>query len=165
MQYPSVYTLIVAGAPSGVPASLLSGLVAKASYVIAADSGAVSLEAAGLLPDILVGDMDSIPAAVLAAMEEAGVPLRQVPARKDFTDLELALDVARERGTTNLVLCGVTGEDWTSNWRFWGISYARWISTPCWWTGMSWCFPFPRPCDHLCASRNSASSLGIPSAS
>lgn len=62
--------------------------------VIAADSGLEHALALGLDVDLVVGDMDSVSPAALAAAEVAGSTVEQHPVAKDETDLELALNRA-----------------------------------------------------------------------
>jgi len=64
------------------------------AVVIAADSGFDHAVAAGLAPHVLIGDLDSISAAGLAAARAGGVEIDAHPADKDATDTELALDRA-----------------------------------------------------------------------
>lgn len=76
-------------------------------YVIAADSGLRHAKALGLIPDMLVGDFDSVTQEDLAAF--ATVPRQEHPPEKDYIDLELAVSIAQERGTEHLLLLGTTG--------------------------------------------------------
>ena len=62
--------------------------------LIACDGGARHLAAAGLRPDILIGDMDSLAPAQLADYERQGIKIMTHPAQKDYTDTALALDYA-----------------------------------------------------------------------
>lgn len=64
------------------------------ALLIAADSGYDHAIAAGLQPHVLIGDLDSITAAGLAAAKAGGVAIDTHPADKDATDTELALDHA-----------------------------------------------------------------------
>ena len=66
--------------------------------VIAADGGADRAAALGLEVDLVIGDLDSISAERLAALEERGARVVRHPVAKDATDLELALDQALELG-------------------------------------------------------------------
>lgn len=86
-----------------------AGWAAAADLVVGADAGAGFLLGAGVLPDLVVGDFDSLPAARLAELEAAGVELVRHPVRKDQTDGELAVDEARRRGAGELVLAGGLG--------------------------------------------------------
>lgn len=75
--------------------------------VIAADSGIRHAAALGLTPELWVGDFDSVTAETIAA--NAGIERDVHPADKDFTDGELAVACALERGATALVLVGAFG--------------------------------------------------------
>ncbi|MCD4829561.1 MAG: thiamine diphosphokinase [Candidatus Cloacimonetes bacterium] len=76
--------------------------------LIAADSGANCLLAAGFMPDIVVGDMDSVQDDVLERLQGQSQLLAH-PADKDFTDAELALRLAVERGATEVALLNDLG--------------------------------------------------------
>lgn len=79
--------------------------------VIAADSGVDGARAAGLRPDLVVGDLDSISPAGLVWAEQHGVPVEAHPADKDLTDTALALHCAAARGGTHLTLVAPDGDD------------------------------------------------------
>jgi thiamine pyrophosphokinase len=82
---------MVCGSPKGSSPELLRELADNAAQVIAVDSGANWLLAAGIMPSLLVGDLDSIAADVLARIKQTNCRLVTVPAHKDFTDFDLAL--------------------------------------------------------------------------
>jgi len=67
---------------------------ASPAAVICADGGARHLEAAGVNPDLVIGDMDSIDPDVLRHYEESGCRVVRCPQSKDETDTELALQEA-----------------------------------------------------------------------
>ncbi len=73
-----------------------------ATTVIAADSGWHHAVGAGLMPSVLVGDLDSIGDDGLAAARASGCEVVGHPADKDATDVELALCLARERGARRI---------------------------------------------------------------
>jgi len=78
--------------------------------VIAADGGADRAAALGLEVDLVIGDLDSISADRLAALEERGARVVRHPEAKDATDLELALDQAVElRARRVLVVASAEG--------------------------------------------------------
>ena len=85
------------------------GLAEAADVVVAADGGARFLLEHGIRPDVVVGDFDSLPAADVERLEQAGVELVRHPARKDRTDGEMAADEALRRGAGELVLAGALG--------------------------------------------------------
>ncbi|BCX05072.1 MAG: thiamine pyrophosphokinase [Candidatus Roseilinea sp.] len=59
--------------------------------LICADGGARTALALGLAPAHVIGDFDSLSEADLGELERRGAQLHRYPARKDETDLELAL--------------------------------------------------------------------------
>jgi thiamine pyrophosphokinase len=78
-------------------------------FVIAADSGLALAAPLGLEPDLVVGDMDSVPPDLLAAAERAGVAIERHPPDKDATDLELALDSAMAAAASSILVVGGGG--------------------------------------------------------
>jgi thiamine pyrophosphokinase len=106
-----MYTVIVANAPN-LDIAPYEALIRGAELLIAADGGALPLLRAGLPPQLAIGDMDSLDAASLAALEARGVELRRFPRAKDETDLELALLEAVGRGATAIDVLGALGGRW-----------------------------------------------------
>ncbi|MBA1141092.1 thiamine diphosphokinase [Mesorhizobium neociceri] len=79
----------------------------ESTRVIAADAGIGHARMLGLMPELWVGDFDSVPADLPADL--AAVPRQVFPPEKDKTDGELAIAAALERGATSLVLAGAFG--------------------------------------------------------
>ncbi len=77
--------------------------------LICADAGARHAIAMGLVPDVVVGDMDSLSPEQRVALAEAGVRFEVYPALKDKTDLELALRLAVREGATEIDLLATQG--------------------------------------------------------
>jgi thiamine pyrophosphokinase len=77
--------------------------------LICADGGARTALALGLKPDVVVGDLDSLDKAMQARLGEIGCRLVVYPAAKDWTDLELALQLAVQEGATEIVILGALG--------------------------------------------------------
>lgn len=71
--------------------------------VIAADGGYKYLENAGIVPDIVVGDFDS-----LGVIPE-GENIIKLNPMKDITDLHAAADIGIERGYSQFVIYGALG--------------------------------------------------------
>ena len=84
----------------------LQAEAAHAMVIVAADRGAVALENAGVIPHVLVGDLDSADTGTVARLRATGVVVERYPTDKDATDLELAIDVAIRRGATRLRIVG-----------------------------------------------------------
>lgn len=81
----------------------------EGGLLVAADGGARHLARLGLLPDLLVGDLDSLSAGEVEALDQAGVEILRYPVDKDETDLELAIQCALERGCSDLVIVAALG--------------------------------------------------------
>ena len=76
--------------------------------VVAADSGLIAAEAAGVAPDWVVGDMDSLDTQARLARYPPERVIRY-PADKDYTDTELALALLWEQGAQETWLIGGGG--------------------------------------------------------
>jgi len=100
--------VVVANGEFRHPARLMQ-LVDGADLVVAADGGANWLASQGRLPDLLVGDMDSVSSGVLQAMKDRGRRLLNHSSRKDETDTELALLEAAAAGPTRITILGALG--------------------------------------------------------
>ena len=100
--------LIVGGGPLAI-AQLQQELALHPELVIAADRGGLAFLDLGELPHVLVGDFDSLPAKALAQLEALGVEVLRFPPRKNFTDLELALDLAIKRKADRIRILGGLG--------------------------------------------------------
>ena len=81
----------------------------KADLVICADGGACHLGNFGIIPDILIGDLDSIQAQDYEALKCTGVKIIKFPPEKDMTDSELAVELAVDRGCKSLIILGALG--------------------------------------------------------
>ncbi len=92
--------LIVAGAPTCyIPQGLMS-----ADFVIACDFGYKHAVDAGIIPDLIIGDFDSLPGGA-----PSGPNVISASADKDDTDTMLALKEALKRGYRKIVVAGGLG--------------------------------------------------------
>ncbi|MDR1359157.1 MAG: thiamine diphosphokinase [Coriobacteriales bacterium] len=101
--------LLVAGSPAGIAADLLRTLATQAAFVLAVDAGADQLVAAGIAPDLLIGDLDSVSRETLARLTATGVPVQDYDPHKNVTDLELGLEALRSRGYRRVIATNVSG--------------------------------------------------------
>jgi thiamine pyrophosphokinase len=83
--------------------------VSRAATVLAADGGARHLFRLGIRPNRVFGDLDSIPADVLAWLRQGAVPVDTLPVEKDETDLEVALLHAISCSEDDIVVAGAFG--------------------------------------------------------
>ena len=81
----------------------------KDVLLVAADGGALLLESIGFLPDVIIGDFDSLTKAQYQRYEKMGAKILKYPVEKDETDGELALQYCRERGFNHIIIIGFAG--------------------------------------------------------
>lgn len=81
----------------------LTDVPVQGDLVIAADAGLKYCREAGIVPDIILGDFDSLGAA------PDGENVMRLPVEKDDTDTIYAMRVGLERGFTDFVIYGGTG--------------------------------------------------------
>ena len=117
--------IVIAGGPQ-INVDLLLPYLKKAEHILAADSGANWLYKCGVLPDRLIGDLDSIGEETLQWIKQNQIHTDIYPIEKDMTDSEMCL---RELGNecrilfvtsltgrpdhvlSNLLLCGKLTEE------------------------------------------------------
>lgn len=69
---------------------------------IAADSGYHTARALGERIDLLLGDFDSIG----SIPRDGDMEIQQVPAEKDYTDTQMAVEIALDRGAEEIIIIG-----------------------------------------------------------
>ncbi|MBQ4608886.1 MAG: thiamine diphosphokinase [Clostridia bacterium] len=88
--------------------ALLERCMRQSDLTIAADRGLAAFDKAGLAPDCLIGDMDSVPQNVLERYTGRLEQTRLNPV-KDDTDAEAALHLAVSRGADEITFLGALG--------------------------------------------------------
>ena len=83
-------------------------------YIICADGAAKYLRQINMVPDLLVGDFDSISSDDLLWMKSKKVNYEKFPPRKDQTDTELALEYAFKilPKPKSIIIAGGLGSRW-----------------------------------------------------
>lgn len=99
-------TIVLGGDAPGK--ALLESCVRQADLTIAADRGLEAFSKAGLIPDLLLGDMDSVDKSILEHML-GSTQIERLPCEKDDTDGVHALDVAIARGADRITILGALG--------------------------------------------------------
>ncbi len=87
-------------------------IIQDGDVLIAADGGARHCLGLGLLPKLVIGDLDSLTEGELRDLEEAGAEIQRHPPDKDETDLELALIKAEELKPDEIIIFGALGARW-----------------------------------------------------
>lgn len=90
----------------------VKAMLPQVDYVICADGGVRHARELGVVPDLMVGDFDSLPDEVLQEYSMAGIPIKRYPMDKDKTDMQIAVDTAIEIGASQVFLVGTFGSRW-----------------------------------------------------
>lgn len=100
--------LIIGG---GTPPSkeLLKEESQRCDYIICADRGGEYIRAIDKLPDLLLGDFDSLNKDLLDYYINSGVTIERFPSKKDYTDTELCLQRALNLKPDEIVFLSCTG--------------------------------------------------------
>ena len=107
---PAVLTMVFAGGDPG-SFSYLRTLDYSGAFLVAVDRGLAVMAELGLIPDLFVGDGDSVVPGLLAALDRCRTRVVILPAHKDVSDLEAAFDLLMTMGRQGsvLVLAGLGG--------------------------------------------------------
>ena len=88
---------------------LLRGYLDKVDFIIAADRGSECLYNYGIVPDLLLGDFDSVKKEVLDTVKLQIKEVLEFPPEKDYTDTEIAIIEAVKRNAEKIYLFGAIG--------------------------------------------------------
>ena len=95
---------------SADPPDLLRLVAGRADLVVAADGGALHALREGIVPDLVVGDMDSLGEEGARKLGDRGASLERHPSRKEKMDGHLAVLAAGKRGAADMdLLCAAGG--------------------------------------------------------
>jgi len=97
--------LLVGGGPLS-PEFLKAVLQEGFDAVYAVDGGARRLKDLAVVPQLLLGDFDSLDLGEVEEWKQAGTAIRSFPEEKDWTDMELALDTAVKNGAASVTILG-----------------------------------------------------------
>ncbi len=86
----------------------LKAELSEVDYIIAADGGMHHLDAAGVTPDLLVGDLDSY--TVDNQLLPGDLQVIKLPCEKDLSDLAFAVQLAIDKGATEIRLFNALGD-------------------------------------------------------
>jgi thiamine pyrophosphokinase len=81
----------------------------KAKYVICVDGGAKHIREMGIVPNVLIGDLDSISDVDFQYLKDKKVETIKYPSQKDMTDAEIAVDFAADKGFEEIIIIGGIG--------------------------------------------------------
>lgn len=78
-------------------------------YIICVDGAARYLTKIKIVPDLLIGDFDSIDSEDLLCIKNQGAVCQRFPAKKDATDTELALEYGIQLKPKSITILGALG--------------------------------------------------------
>lgn len=84
-------------------------IIREDDYIISVDGAIKYVFKMDIVPDIALGDFDSIEPGLLEIIKEKNIPMETFPCKKDKTDTELAIDLAIEKGSSDIILLGGLG--------------------------------------------------------
>ncbi len=87
----------------------LMALINQSDMLVCADGGVKHLRKLNILPDIVIGDLDSINHNDMRFLEKANVTILRYPRKKDVSDTELAAEWAVSNKADDITLTGTTG--------------------------------------------------------
>lgn len=82
---------------------------ASYNYVIAVDKGMEFCRKAGIRPDEILGDFDSVDPEVKKYFDSLEIPVHVYKPEKDQTDMENAMSLALKRESREILVLGATG--------------------------------------------------------
>ena len=83
--------------------------IQEGDLLIGADGGAGQVLRWGLVPQFVIGDMDSLSELARQQLAAKGAKFQDHPRAKDETDLELALSFAAKQGAEEIIILGALG--------------------------------------------------------
>ena len=100
-------TALIIGNGSDLEKSFIENI--NIDYVICADGGLEKAENLNLRPNLILGDFDSVDSTVLDYYKNLNIETVTFPTEKDYTDMELAVEYAVNKGFNNITLIGASG--------------------------------------------------------
>lgn len=101
--------LLIANGNNILDSKILEELVDNTEYIVAVDGGIKYLIDINKIPNVLIGDLDSINKKDLEFLNRKNIRKIQYPEMQDSTDTELAVDFMIGKGIKDITLIGVTG--------------------------------------------------------
>jgi len=97
--------IILANGHLNQPISLLPD-----DLLVAANGGTNHCLANDLMPSVIIGDLDSLEIDQISKLNAAGTKIIRFPSRKDFTDLELALNYVLDLEIDEILILAALGD-------------------------------------------------------
>lgn len=111
-----MHILIITGGGIDIPFTDSYIKEHKFDKTIAADKGVQYAIKLGIVPNLILGDFDSLDREIQIKMKEWNVPIRTFPPEKDDTDTHLAIKEAIAMRADQMTLIGATGTRMDHTW-------------------------------------------------
>ena len=98
---------IIIASGNSIKKEIFNELYMENDFIICADGGLNYIDSLHIMPDLIVGDFDSVDKNLL--LKYQNVKTRKFLPEKDFTDTELAIEEAINYGYKDIVIFGATG--------------------------------------------------------
>lgn len=89
--------------------TLMQTYIHSNAYIICADSGVRHARQMNIIPNMILGDFDSVEPNLFQEYKQLGIPIIDYPPEKDKTDSHLALEYALSLNPKEIILLGYTG--------------------------------------------------------
>lgn len=90
--------------------SFAESIIERDDFIICTDGGAKHALKKNLIPDVLIGDMDSIEKKAYQLLIQKGTEIIRYPERKDKSDFELSIDYALGKKAKKILILGLFGD-------------------------------------------------------
>ncbi len=102
---------VIFGAGSMPSGKKIKSMITGSDFIICADGGFDNAKEIGILPDVLIGDLDSIKEIKIgrSIIDNSNIKLIKYPREKDSSDLELSIEYAVEQGFKDIIVFAAMG--------------------------------------------------------
>lgn len=81
----------------------------ESDFILSADGGTDYCIELGIIPDLVIGDLDSISPKTLDILKKKEVPINVFPIKKDKTDSQLSIEYLMDKGAEEITIIGAIG--------------------------------------------------------
>lgn len=81
----------------------------ESDFILSADGGTDYCVELGIIPDLVIGDLDSISPKTLDILKKKEVPINVFPIKKDKTDSQLSIEYLMDKGAEEITIIGAIG--------------------------------------------------------
>lgn len=100
---------IILGSGNNIDPKLFYSENMNIEYVICADGGLNKAELLNISPNIIIGDFDSVNQKVFKKYADKNIEIIKYSSEKNYTDMELSINHAVEKGFKDIILIGASG--------------------------------------------------------